>query len=878
MIEIKNVTKIYHAKKKSQHKALDNVNLTLQDNGLVFVIGKFGSGKSTLLNLIGGLDSVTEGNIVVDGNNITNYTDKQLSNYRSSHIGFIFQDYHLLEEMTVQENIQLSLKLIGQEDNGQVATALERVGLAGYENRYPDELSGGEQQRVAIARAIVKRPRLILADEPTGNLDNVTATSIIHLLKELAQDCLIIIVSHNTIDTYTYADRIIQLSAGKVVSDQSRNANFSTEILFKQDQLVYPCDKVLDDKDVGAINQHLQNNQLQKVVLVKDKYVQTEQPSTTNARTVAIPNAKPTRKSVGQLCKTFLQSKKLRIALYSFIVAVIIVVLALAETIMAFDSGKVIAREMLKENQTSLFVSKTNDLPNPIREGEKYYEMLDPSHVDLFKQEFSKSKVYPVYNSSVPITLYQNANGVQGVYMTKGTFRETFGTMLVDEQFFVDKLGTLEFEKVLPEDKIHPLGVYITDFVADQIVKYSTRYRNQTYDKILGQYTYSNTLMQPTYINGIIKTDYKAKYEKFLDELYRSTAKEAAELQEKKEYLNFLNDLYDHLGFSYTFNPNYLETLKQDPISTMAWTYNMKISDPKFNESIPVVLSTGRYVFNSKGNPSYNLDGNEVVMSYTVYNQIFGTSYTPATIKEFVPHDYDNTITQYKMYDYEFANPLNQVNVRITRLVGVGAMMVVSDELFQEFNKNSHYVQGIYFDQMENTPNVIAKCDELQYDYQHYLIEGMRTMTRAVEVFVNIFELVGGLLCAGVVFLLVSFASKMIQDKYREIGILKALGCKNGTISAVFGFQLLLLALCTVVLSVLGYWLFIDVANDVLVDSLQVLATNSVVLNAQFLTFIPVIAIINCVLILFLSAISFAFPMLKIRKINPVQIIKTREE
>ncbi|MBQ2893995.1 MAG: ABC transporter ATP-binding protein, partial [Clostridia bacterium] len=528
MIEIKNVTKIYHAKKKSQHKALDNVNLTLQDNGLVFVIGKSGSGKSTLLNLIGGLDSVTEGNIVVDGNNITNYTDKQLSNYRSSHIGFIFQDYHLLEEMTVQENIQLSLKLIGQEDNGQVATALERVGLAGYENRYPDELSGGEQQRVAIARAIVKRPRLILADEPTGNLDNVTATSIIHLLKELAQDCLIIIVSHNTIDTYTYADRIVQLSAGKVISDQSRNANFSTEILFQQDQLVYPCDKVLSDTDVGAINQHLQNNQLQKVVLVKDKYVQTEQPSTTNARTVAIPNNKPTRKSVGQLCKTFLQSKKLRIALYSFIVAVIIVVLALAETIMAFDSGKVIAREMLKENQTSLFVSKTNDLPNPIREGEKYYEMLDPSHVDLFKQEFSKSKVYPVYNSSVPITLYQNANGVQGVYMTKGTFRETFGTMLVDEQFFVDKLGTLEFEKVLPEDKIHPLGVYITDFVADQIVKYSTRYRNQTYDKILGQYTYSNTLMQPTYINGIIKTGYKAKHEKFLDELYRSTSKEAA--------------------------------------------------------------------------------------------------------------------------------------------------------------------------------------------------------------------------------------------------------------------------------------------------------------------------------------------------------------
>ena len=180
MIEIKNVTKIYRAKKRGQHKALDNINLTLQDNGLVFVIGKSGSGKSTLLNLIGGLDSATAGNIVVDGNDITTYAEGQLSNYRSGHIGFIFQDYHLLDELTVAENICLSLDLVREEDNGRVAEALKKVGLDGYQDRYPNELSGGEQQRVAIARAIVKRPKLILADEPTGNLDNVTATAIIH--------------------------------------------------------------------------------------------------------------------------------------------------------------------------------------------------------------------------------------------------------------------------------------------------------------------------------------------------------------------------------------------------------------------------------------------------------------------------------------------------------------------------------------------------------------------------------------------------------------------------------------------------------------------------------------------------------------------------
>lgn len=144
MIEIKNITKIYKSKKKNNHKALDNVSITLPNNGLVFVIGKSGSGKSTLLNLLGGLDNTTSGSIIVDGNDITNYKEKDLANYRNNHIGFIFQDYHLLDELTVYENIVLSLNLNKLEDSGLVLEALDKVGLSGYQNRYPQELSGGE--------------------------------------------------------------------------------------------------------------------------------------------------------------------------------------------------------------------------------------------------------------------------------------------------------------------------------------------------------------------------------------------------------------------------------------------------------------------------------------------------------------------------------------------------------------------------------------------------------------------------------------------------------------------------------------------------------------------------------------------------------------
>ena len=178
MIKIENLTKIYKSKNKNNQTALNNISFELDNKGLIFFIGKSGSGKSTLLNLIGGLDSVTKGEIEVCGNTITSFNEKKLNYYRSSMIGFIFQDFHLLDDLTVEENIALTLKMINKYDRNKVLEVLEQVELKGFENRYPNELSGGQKQRVAIARALVKDPKIILADEPTGNLDSKTTKQI----------------------------------------------------------------------------------------------------------------------------------------------------------------------------------------------------------------------------------------------------------------------------------------------------------------------------------------------------------------------------------------------------------------------------------------------------------------------------------------------------------------------------------------------------------------------------------------------------------------------------------------------------------------------------------------------------------------------------
>jgi len=869
MIELKNVTKIYKSKRKGKHKALDNINLLFGNEGLIFVLGKSGSGKSTLLNLIGGLDSITSGNIIVDGNDISTFNERRFADYRNNHIGFIFQDYHLLEELTVYENILLALKLTRRVDNGEIRESLKKVGLEGYENRFPSELSGGERQRVAIARAIVKNPRIILADEPTGNLDNITATAIIDLLKFLSKDCLIIIVSHNTSDTYKYADRIIRLNKGTVLSDQTRNSSFIDDLKFENEEVYYPYLRTLDSQDIENINKGIKENKIKKMVLVENKFLDTEKNNKNENKKIEILREKPTFKSVLNICLTFLKNKVLRIFTSSFIVAVIMVILSLAQTIINFDSGEVIKKEMIKQNQTSLFVKKQNKETNIFHEYESYYEVIEQKTIDNFKTKYQDTKVYPLVNSSVPITLNSGAYNIFHSYLNKQMLDETFGTLIVDEEFFINKVGNLEFVEKL--DDFDDRGVLITDFTADMILGYGRRYKNKEYKDILGVYSLDTETTKNAYINGIIKTNYKAKYQELFSKLLKANQEELKEIYEGQEYFSFINDLYDYLGYSFSFNPNFVEASKNDPINGIVWTHNLV-----FNNSTRAIFNNGRHVLLGKNmNLKEELLDNEVTMNYTKYNEMFKTNYTTATFKDFVPQEV--SIKQYQLYDYEFKKPLKEIKVKIKELHTNGAMFIASDKVFKEFADHSFFYQGIYFEGLNSIGKIIEECNKNKYSFQSYTVEGISTMIRAVEVFVPIFELVGGFLCVGIIFILVNFLFKMIKDKYHDIGILKALGSKNSTIGMIFGLQLLLLAILTVILSILGYYFFIDQANDVLISSLKQLAEHRVVLDLEILSYKPIIALSNSGLIVVLSIISFVVPMIKICRIKPVQIIKTKE-
>lgn len=239
MLQIRNLTKTYKVG-SGRIVALDNVNIDFPEKGLVFIVGKSGSGKSTFLNILGGLDQMDSGDIIIGGRSTSDFSKKDFDAYRNYHIGFIFQEFNLIEDISVKENIAIALKIQSKShDETTIDEALKMVNLEGLGYRTPKELSGGQKQRISVARALVKNPNIILADEPTGALDSKTGYELMSSLKTLSKDKLVIVVTHDFEMANIFGDEIIKLIDGRIVDHLtisndyvvSKNERISNKIL-----------------------------------------------------------------------------------------------------------------------------------------------------------------------------------------------------------------------------------------------------------------------------------------------------------------------------------------------------------------------------------------------------------------------------------------------------------------------------------------------------------------------------------------------------------------------------------------------------------------------------------------------------------------------
>ena len=214
LVEFKNVVKTY-GEGEGKQTAVDHVSFTIDEGEFVVILGQSGAGKSTILNMLGGMDTPTEGKVTVAGRQISRMNDRQLGSYRAQVIGFIFQFYNLLPSLTAYENIALTTSIV--KNAVEPDKLLEMVGLSKCRNKFPAQMSGGEQQRVSIARALAKNPKILLGDEPTGALDSETGVIVLELLQKLCREKkkTVIIVTHNS-DIAKCADKVIRMKNGKI--------------------------------------------------------------------------------------------------------------------------------------------------------------------------------------------------------------------------------------------------------------------------------------------------------------------------------------------------------------------------------------------------------------------------------------------------------------------------------------------------------------------------------------------------------------------------------------------------------------------------------------------------------------------------------------
>ena len=223
MLKLKNIKKSYTTGTFTQH-ALKGINLQFRQNEFVAILGPSGSGKTTLLNIIGGLDRYDKGDLIINNRSTKLFKDKDWDAYRNNCIGFIFQSYNLISHIDILSNVEMGMTLSGISSKARRKKALEvlkKVGLKDHAHKKPNQLSGGQMQRVAIARALANDPDIILADEPTGALDSKTSVQIMELIKEIAKDKLVIMVTHNPELAHDYASRVIEMKDGEMLSDSN---------------------------------------------------------------------------------------------------------------------------------------------------------------------------------------------------------------------------------------------------------------------------------------------------------------------------------------------------------------------------------------------------------------------------------------------------------------------------------------------------------------------------------------------------------------------------------------------------------------------------------------------------------------------------------
>ena len=827
MIELKNVTKIYKSKKGNSTKALNNVNLKFENKGMVFIVGKSGSGKSTLLNLLGGLDSATSGEILVNNQNINEFSASNYDAYRNTYIGFIFQEFNVLEQYNVYENIELSLKLQGKNSSKlEIEDILKKLGLENLENRRINELSGGQKQRVAIARAIIKNPKIILADEPTGNLDKNSSEQIFNILKDISKDHLVIVVSHDNEAANIYADRIIKIEDGCVLTDPIDCNMELEELKLKRAKLPFSYALKMAFNSFKSKPIKL----LMTIILTTISFIFmffTVNCSLFNKEQLIINTMRDNNDYIYYVKNSYygymgsITNKVLNQTDLDYISSVTNSKLNLVYNL--YDNGNMLNFEFgLKNNNLKRFQHDIYGL--------KFIEVVDDN---ILKNIIGR----------MPSEKYEIV-----IHKYLADYMIEYGVIDINGNLYFPN----SYEDLVSQNKLLKMGsnsVMVVGIIDDDTTLFKNIIENDKFesDELENYYFYKYVSKASNiYVKGFTKNVIlENNKNSILDNLYITNKKETEFSKTIHNYIESLDSNINIITSDGIKNINYLK--KDEAILSLD---ALKQFYPDFDTNFMNYFSINKNKSYDESLESFisNFLSENLVNLSLKFNDVDGSNFQNDIKIIGISLDQNNYISNIYVEEYK---PIDKI---------IYSVMIYDDNLN---NLKKSFNNLLFNDTFELDENLYG-------DYYNYSLDisNLNEISNIIGVYkyLTIYILIVSLVFMLFAFLLFSnFIAVSISYFKKEIGILRAIGATSADITKIFLIESIIIALISFVLSVFGFYFVCDILNNSLFKDLFILI-NGFVIN-------PYTIILLFIYVIIISVLVTTSLIGRISKIKPIDVI-----
>ena len=893
MLSVKNLVKIYQQGKDKKNKvvALNNVSIEFPEKGFVFLLGKSGSGKSTLLNAIGGLDSFNSGEIIIKGKSSKDFSQSDFDSYRNTFIGFIFQEYNILENFTVQKNLALALELQGKKaTKEEINRLLEQVDMLDYAKRKPNQLSGGQKQRVAIARALIKNPEIIMADEPTGALDSNTGKQVMETLKELSKEKLIIVVSHDRDFAETYGDRIIELKDGKIISDTTKKEVLATKttsgLSVVDDKYIHiKKGQKLTNEDFEIIKKQIEDNLSDSDTIISldeeaNKVVKKVESITDEGNQEAFLNTEPgdiekleyngknlklikSRLNFSDSFKMGASSLKNKVGKLFFTILLsffAFTVFGIVDAFSCWNRADSVYETMQKSGNTNVAFKKEKNEGNYSSN-----RVLTIADINSINEEFPDYMIKPVAGAKNYLSSNIDIEGYGSISTNNPLYTPAISGYVYFSEDDIKKFG-FDLEGRLPNNDNE---ITISKHIFESIKKCKEEItswqglrintgRFDDYKTVVGivddhtdisKYTdmKENELMNNSYY---IQQFFNYNFTNLAyvsESVFNEISSEGASV--------YYNVIIGDSTTGYSFNKNEIRTIED--------VYDEYGYDGSYYNSYSEFLGLSSYkdgLINPDG--TLNLKKNEIIVSqYMLSNVLDYESKIQEGLTLTVSFDYEGTE---KIAEFTIVGIMS----RYSYLCSEETYNTSINPLFSGYEFAVSTLNGTESDRSFIRFLESFNSEDIRYTIQSDATKTLNAFESMLNTVTSVFLYVAIAFAVFAALLLMNFISTSISYKKREIGVLRALGARGSDVFGIFFNESMVIALINFALAAISTFVGCTLINSSIIAELGV--------SIYFLNF----SIRQILLILAISIgtafISSLLPVIKISRKKPIDAINNR--